>query len=275
VSLVRRRRIALALEHMSQMASAVGAHDLRPLHSKSAVGMSGHSARNSIEERRPATARLELVLCRVNGCVAAGASIGAGGRGVLVILARERCFGAFVAENAELLCCPMISIRSSTSAIKLSKEHTLVQLHLPLLIGLLHRVRHVSSLCGMEKASYERDRGHGIAKSDSGSGGGQRERRWSCSVESGVAESVECADEVGEGWDTHGETCKNEMVRNGIAVRRSVRYLYSNQSPPSKIRGALELSLNTSSICAFGFGLSVRRGKHVGITLIGAGLLQE
>jgi hypothetical protein len=56
----------------------------------------------------------------------------------------------------------------------------------------------------MEKASYERDRGHRIAKSDSGSGGGQRERRWSCSVEGGVAKSVECADEVGERWDTHG-----------------------------------------------------------------------
>jgi hypothetical protein len=150
VPLIGGRRVTLALEHMSQVASTVGAHDLGPLHSKSAIGVSGHSSRNGIEESRPATARLEFVLCRVNGCVAAGASVSAGGRGVLVVLARERRFGAFVAENAELLCCPMISIRSSTSAIKLSKEHTLVQLHLPLLIGLLHRVRHVSSLCGME-----------------------------------------------------------------------------------------------------------------------------
>jgi hypothetical protein len=104
VPLVGGRRVALALEHMSQVASAVGAHDLRPLHSKSAVGVSGHSAGNGIEESGPATARLELMLCGVNRCVAAGAAIGAGARGVLVVLARERRFGAFVTENAELLC---------------------------------------------------------------------------------------------------------------------------------------------------------------------------
>jgi hypothetical protein len=33
----------------------------------------------------------------------------------------------------------------------------------------------------------------------------ERERRGSCSVESGVTESVECADEIGKRWDTHGE----------------------------------------------------------------------
>jgi hypothetical protein len=104
VPLIRRRRVALALEHMSQMASAVGAHDLGPLHSKGAIGVSGHGARNGIEERRPAAARLELLLCSVNGCIAAGASVSTGAWGVLVVLARERRFGAFVTENAELLC---------------------------------------------------------------------------------------------------------------------------------------------------------------------------
>jgi hypothetical protein len=41
-------------------------------------------------------------------------------------------------------------------------------------------------------------------------------------VESSVAESVECADEVGERRDTHGGICKSKMVRNRMDVRRSV-----------------------------------------------------
>jgi hypothetical protein len=57
----------------------------------------------------------------------------------------------------------------------------------------------------MKEASYERNSGHRTAKGDSWSGSGERERRWSCSVESGVTESVECADEIGKRWDTHGE----------------------------------------------------------------------
>ena len=92
--------------------------------------------------------------------------------------------------------------------------HTLVQLHPPLIVALLHRVRHVSRFGGVKEASYERNSGHRTAKSDSWSGSGDRERRWSCSVESGVAESVECADEVGEGWDTHGEIYSK--VRGGM-----------------------------------------------------------
>lgn len=57
----------------------------------------------------------------------------------------------------------------------------------------------------MEQASYERNSGHRTAKSNSWSGSGQRKRRWSCSVEGGVAESVECSDEVRKRWDTHGD----------------------------------------------------------------------
>jgi hypothetical protein len=57
----------------------------------------------------------------------------------------------------------------------------------------------------MKEASYERNSGHRTAKSDSWSGSGQGKRRWSCSVEGGVAKGVKCADKVGERWDTHGE----------------------------------------------------------------------
>lgn len=79
---------------MSQVASAVAAYDLCPLHAECAVGMSGHRTRDGIEECRPAATRLELVLSSVDGRIAAGASVGAGGRRVLVVLAGERRFGA-------------------------------------------------------------------------------------------------------------------------------------------------------------------------------------
>lgn len=78
--LVGGRRVALALEHMAQVASTVAANDLRPLHAKSAVGVPGHSAGDGIEESRPAAAGLELVLCGVDGRVAAGAGIATGAR---------------------------------------------------------------------------------------------------------------------------------------------------------------------------------------------------
>lgn len=108
--LVGRRRVAFALEHMSEVASAVGAHDLCPLHAESAVGVSGHCTRHGIEERRPAAAGLELVLSSVDGRIAAGASVGARAWRVLVIFAGEGSFGAFLTENAELLCCMKVSV---------------------------------------------------------------------------------------------------------------------------------------------------------------------
>lgn len=87
MSLIRRRRVALSLKHMSQMSSTVAAHNLCPLHAECAVGVSSHCARNGVEERRPAAARLELVLSSVDRRIAAGASVGAGSRRVLVVLA--------------------------------------------------------------------------------------------------------------------------------------------------------------------------------------------
>jgi hypothetical protein len=106
--------VSLTLEHMSQVAPAIAANDLCPLHTESAVGVSGHSARNGVEEGRPSAAGLELVLGSVDGRVAAGAGICAGGRGVLIVLAGEGRFGAFLTKDAELLCQPSISLVHST-----------------------------------------------------------------------------------------------------------------------------------------------------------------
>lgn len=61
MSLISRRRITLSLKHMSQMPTAVITHNLRPLHSKRAIGISLHSTRHRVEIRRPATARFEFV----------------------------------------------------------------------------------------------------------------------------------------------------------------------------------------------------------------------
>lgn len=103
VPLVGRRGVSLALEDVPQVSTAVAANNLRSLHAESAVGMPCHSAGDGVEERGPAAAGLELVLRGVNGLVAAGAVVCAGGRGVLVIFAGERGFGALLAEYAELL----------------------------------------------------------------------------------------------------------------------------------------------------------------------------
>ena len=87
MSLVRRRGVSLSLEDMSQVTSTVAAHNLCPLHAKRAVGVSSHRSRNGVKECRPAAARLELVLSSVDGRIAAGASVSAGGWRVLVVLA--------------------------------------------------------------------------------------------------------------------------------------------------------------------------------------------
>jgi hypothetical protein len=87
VSLVSRRRVTLSLENVSQMSSAIAAHDLCPLHAKCAVGVSSYSTRNSVEEGGPTAARFELVLSGVDGRIAAGTSVGAGSWRVLVVFA--------------------------------------------------------------------------------------------------------------------------------------------------------------------------------------------
>jgi hypothetical protein len=81
VPLIRRCWVSLALEYMSQVTSAAG---------------------------------LELVLGSVDGRIAAGAGICAGGRGVLVVFTGEGCFGAFLTEDAELFCRSSVSLVHST-----------------------------------------------------------------------------------------------------------------------------------------------------------------
>lgn len=76
MSLVGRSRVSLALEDMTQMTSAVAAHNLRPLHAEGGIRVPSHGSRNGVEESRPAAARLELVLSRVDGGIAAGAVVG-------------------------------------------------------------------------------------------------------------------------------------------------------------------------------------------------------
>jgi hypothetical protein len=114
VPLIRRCWVSLALEYMSQVTSAVAANDLCPLHAESAVGVSGYGARHGVKEGRPSAAGLELVLGSVDGRIAAGAGICAGGRGVLVIFTGEGCFGAFLTEDAELFCRSSVSLVHST-----------------------------------------------------------------------------------------------------------------------------------------------------------------
>jgi hypothetical protein len=104
VTLVGRGRVSLALEDVTEMAATVGANNLSALHAKSAIGMSGYSTRDGIEESRPAAARLELVVGLVERSLAAGTSVDTLGGHVLVKVAAVGRLGALVTEDAELLC---------------------------------------------------------------------------------------------------------------------------------------------------------------------------
>jgi len=100
--LIRRCRISLTLEYMSQMPSTVGAHNFGPAHSKSTVGMSRYSAWNGVKESGPSTARLELVVCFVEWCGARGAGVDPGLGGMFVVLSSESWLGALFTDYAEL-----------------------------------------------------------------------------------------------------------------------------------------------------------------------------
>ena len=102
MALVRRGRIALALEYMAQMATTVAAHNLRARHAKGAVRMSRHRARDRVEVGRPAAAGFELMRCLVEGSGAGGARVDAARRHVFVVGARVGGFGALFAKNTEL-----------------------------------------------------------------------------------------------------------------------------------------------------------------------------
>ena len=68
MALIGRGRVSLALEHMSQVSSAVGAHDLDTLHAECAVDMSRHSTWDRVEESGPAAPGLEFLVCGVERC---------------------------------------------------------------------------------------------------------------------------------------------------------------------------------------------------------------
>lgn len=109
MTLVGRSRVAFSLEDVTKVTTTVGADNLSTLHTKGAVGVSGYSTGNGIEEGRPAAPRLELVVGLVKRSVATGAGVDTFGRHVLVKVAAVGCLGALFAEDAELLCWKLVS----------------------------------------------------------------------------------------------------------------------------------------------------------------------
>jgi len=92
--LVRRCGISLSFENVAEMASTVRTHNLDPLHAECAVRVPCDSSGKSVEECRPAAARLELVVCLVKRCIASGTCVHSLGGHVLVVLSGEWSFGA-------------------------------------------------------------------------------------------------------------------------------------------------------------------------------------
>jgi hypothetical protein len=123
VTLVSRGRVSLALEDVTEMATTVGADNLSALHTESAVSVSGYSTRDSVEESRPAAARLELVVGLVKRSLAASTGVDTLRGHVLVKVAAVGRLGALVTEDAELLCCRGVS--------RLSRCHLQSRHHIP------------------------------------------------------------------------------------------------------------------------------------------------
>lgn len=103
MSLVGRRRVSLSLENVSQMTATITADDLRPAHAERSVCVSGDGAGHSVEEGGPAAAGLEFVVGFVQSRAATGAVVDPRGWGMLVVFPSEGGFGAFLAEDTELL----------------------------------------------------------------------------------------------------------------------------------------------------------------------------
>jgi hypothetical protein len=72
---------------MAKMTAAVGADDLSPLHTKSAIHVSGHSTGDGVKVCRPAAAGLELVVSRIERRVATCAVVNAFRRVVRIVFA--------------------------------------------------------------------------------------------------------------------------------------------------------------------------------------------
>jgi len=106
MSLVRGIAVALALEDVTKMSTAIAAYNLRPLHAECAVCMPCHSAGDRIEECRPSAARLELLVAAIERRATTSTGVDALGWVVLIVLARKGSFGALLANNTELLYAP-------------------------------------------------------------------------------------------------------------------------------------------------------------------------
>ena len=104
VALIYWVSIPLPFENMAQMAATVRTHDLGPLHAERPISMSRHSTWHSVEERRPATSRLEFLVRPVQWCTASGTSVGALGWIVLVVFAAEGSLSSLLANDSELIC---------------------------------------------------------------------------------------------------------------------------------------------------------------------------
>ena len=101
--LIRRRREALPLKDVTQVAAAVGAHNLGAAHPQRAVLVAGHGSGDAVKVGGPAAARLELLLRLVQGRGASGARVDTFLWVVLVELAGAGGFGSLFTEDAELL----------------------------------------------------------------------------------------------------------------------------------------------------------------------------
>ena len=94
---------SLALENMSQVTSTVVAYNLRPHHAKTRVRLLSDGAWHGIPEGGPSAARVELVVCFVQRCVASGARVNARVGIVLVVCAGAGHLSTLLSEDAELL----------------------------------------------------------------------------------------------------------------------------------------------------------------------------
>lgn len=104
MALICGRGVALALEDVTEVATAVGADNLDAGHAKGFILVSDNSARDAIEIGRPTAPRAELVGGLVQRRLAAGAGVDASLRGVLVEFAGAWGFGTLFSQDAELLC---------------------------------------------------------------------------------------------------------------------------------------------------------------------------
>ena len=104
VALVLRVAEALALENVSQVSSTVVANNLCPHHAQARVWPLAHSIWEGVPEGGPAAPGIKLVVCLVQRRIAASACVDTGVRVVLIEFARAGRLGAFLAEDAKLLC---------------------------------------------------------------------------------------------------------------------------------------------------------------------------